>query len=97
MSNVIVAIDDIHPEQGWGVEGDIQIEYLSQLNKKYGVKFNLFTPSNYHGKYPITKEFVDFWKQYDWVELSNHGHFHATQQDGIGEMEFIELDYGPAQ
>ena len=57
MSNVIVAIDDIHPEQGWGVEGDIQVEYLSQLNKKYGVKFNLFTPSNYHGKYPITKEF----------------------------------------
>ena len=45
MSNVIVAIDDIHPEQGWGVEGDIQVEYLSQLNKKYGVKFNLFTPS----------------------------------------------------
>ena len=97
MSNVIVAIDDIHPEQGWGVEGDIQVEYLSQLNKKYGVKFNLFTPSNYHGKYPITKEFVDFWKQYDWIELSNHGHFHACEMDGIGEMEFLELQYGPAQ
>ena len=71
---------------------------ISLRSIKYGVKFNLFTPSNYHGKYPITKEFVDFWKQYDWVELSNHGHFHTTeQQDGIGEMEFIELDYGPAQ
>ena len=97
MSNVIVAIDDVHPEKGWGVEGDVQVQYLENLNHNFGVKFNLFIPSNYHGKYPITKEFVDFWKQYDWVELSNHGHFHATQQDGIGEMEFIELDYGPAQ
>ena len=26
-------IDDIHPEKGWGVEGDIQIEYLSEIIK----------------------------------------------------------------
>jgi peptidoglycan/xylan/chitin deacetylase (PgdA/CDA1 family) len=96
MTNVVVAIDDIHPEQGWGVEGDVQVEYLQKLNEKYGVKFNLFVPSNYHNKFPITKEFVDFWKQYDWIELSNHGHFHATTQDGIGEMEFFELNYGGA-
>mgnify|MGYP003137390706 FL=1 len=96
MTNVVVAIDDIHPEQGWGVEGDVQVEYLQKLNEKFGVKFNLFVPSNYHNKFPITKEFVDFWKQYDWIELSNHGHFHATTQDGIGEMEFFELNYGGA-
>ena len=96
MTNVVVAIDDIHPEQGWGVEGDVQVEYLQKLNEKFGVKFNLFVPSNYHNKFPITKEFVDFWKQYDWIELSNHGHFHATTQDGIGEMEFYELNYGGA-
>ena len=96
-SNVIVAIDDVHPEKGWGIEGDVQVQYLENLNHNFGVKFNLFVPSNYHDKFPITKEFVDFWKQYDWIELSNHGHFHATQQDGIGEMEFLELQYGPAQ
>jgi len=95
-TNLVVAIDDIHPEQGWGVEGDVQIEYLQKLNEKYGVKFNLFVPSNYHNKFPITKEFIHFWKQYDWIELSNHGHFHATTQDGIGEMEFFELNYGGA-
>ena len=37
--NLVVAIDDLHPEQGWGCEGDIQVEYLSRLNKQYGVKF----------------------------------------------------------
>jgi len=106
-TNLVVAIDDIHPEQGWGVEGDVQIEYLQKLNQKYGVKFNLFVPSNYHNKFPITKEFVDFWKQYDWVELSNHGHYHACSGETIemkdfdgntiimelGEMEFMELNY----
>ena len=96
MTNLVVAIDDIHPEKGWGVEGDIQVEYLQKLNEKYGVKFNLFTPSNYHNKFPITKDFVDFWKQYDWIELSNHGHYHACKNEGIGEMEFYELNYGDA-
>ncbi len=95
-NNVVVAIDDIHPEKDWGVEGDAQVEYLKSLNEKYGVKFNLFIPSNYHDKYPITKDFVDFWKQYDWIEMSNHGHYHACKNDGIGEMEFYELTTGEA-
>ena len=69
-TNVVVAIDDVHPEKDWGVEGDVQIEYLDSLNKKYGVKFNLFIPSNYHDKYPLTKEFIEFWKSKDYVELS---------------------------
>ncbi len=93
-TNVVVAIDDVHPEVDWGCEGDEQIEYLDSLNEKYGVKFNLFIPSNYHDKYPITKEWVDFWKSKDYVELSNHGHYHACKNEGIGEMEFFELSYG---
>ena len=111
MSNVIVAIDDVHPEKGWGVEGDVQVQYLENLHHNFGVKFNLFVPSNYHNKFPITKEFVDFWKQYDWIELSNHGHFHACENKEItgidkntgdkvimelGEMEFMELQHGDA-
>ena len=110
MNNLIVAIDDIHPEKGWGVEGDVQIEYLKKLNEKFGVKFDFFVPSNYHNKFPITKDFVDYWKQYDWVELNAHGHFHACEGEAIkgkspdgedvwmelGEMEFLELEYGPA-
>ena len=95
-NNVVVAIDDVHPEKDWGIEGDVQVEYLKSLNEKYGVKFNLFIPSNYHDKYPITKEFVDFWKQYDWIEMSNHGHYHACKNEGVGEMEFYELTTGEA-
>ena len=26
--NLVVAIDDLHPEQGWGCEGDVQVDYL---------------------------------------------------------------------
>ena len=95
-NNVVIAIDDVHPEKDWGIEGDVQVEYLKSLNEKYGCKFNLFIPSNYHDKYPLTKEFVDFWKQYDWIEMSNHGHYHACKNDGIGEMEFYELTTGEA-
>ena len=95
-NNVVIAIDDVHPEKDWGIEGDAQVEYLKSLNEKYGCKFNLFIPSNYHDKYPLTKEFVDFWKQYDWIEMSNHGHYHACKNDGIGEMEFYELTTGEA-
>jgi hypothetical protein len=95
-NNVVIAIDDIHPEKDWGIEGDVQVKYLKSLNEKYGCKFNLFIPSNYHGKYPLTKEFVDFWKQYDWIEMSNHGHYHACKNEGVGEMEFYELTTGEA-
>ena len=95
-NNVVIAIDDIHPEKDWGVEGDVQVEYLKSLNEKYGCKFNLFIPSNYHDKYPLTKEFVDYWKQYDWIEMSNHGHYHACKNEGVGEMEFYELSTGEA-
>ena len=94
-TNLIVAIDDLHPQKGWGCEGDIQVEYLKELNKKYGVKFNLFCPSYYHNEYPLTKDWVSYWKQFDWVELSNHGHYHHVEKytkEEIGEQEFLELN-----
>ena len=50
MHNVTISIDDLHPEQGWGCEGDESVGYLEELNKEFGCKFNLFIPSNYHYK-----------------------------------------------
>ena len=94
--NLVVAIDDLHPEQGWGCEGDIQVEYLSSLNDEFGVKFTLFCPSYYHHKYKLTKDWVSYWKQFDWVELCNHGHYHDVQKytfDQMGDQEFLELDF----
>tara|TARA_R110000796_G_scaffold33037_2_gene86022 strand:+ start:80 stop:757 length:678 start_codon:yes stop_codon:yes gene_type:complete len=96
--NVTISIDDLHPEQGWGCEGDESVGYLEELNKEFGCKFNLFIPSNYHGKYPLSehKDWVDFWKNKDWVELSAHGHYHDCRNGGPGECEFAELDYNGA-
>jgi len=91
---VVIAIDDLHPEKGWGCEGDESVDYLEELNNEFGCKFTLFIPSNYHGKYPLSehKDWVDFWKSKDWVELAAHGHYHQCERDDIGECEFFELD-----
>lgn len=94
--NLVVAIDDLHPEQGWGYEGDVQVDYLSSLNDEFGVKFTLFCPSYYHHKYKLTKDWVSYWKQFDWIELANHGHYHNVKKytkDQIGEQEFLELNF----
>ncbi len=58
---IVIAIDDLHPEQGWGCEGDESVGYIEELNKEYGCKFNLFIPSNYHDKYPLSenKDWID--------------------------------------
>jgi len=95
MQNVTISIDDLHPEEGWGCEGDESVEYLEELNKEFGCKFTLFIPSNYHGKYPLSehKDWVDFWKKKNWVELSAHGHYHQCKRDDMGECEFLELGY----
>ena len=91
---ITISIDDLHPEQGWGCEGDDSVGYLEELNKEFGCKFTLFIPSNYHKKYPLSKHqsWVDFWKQKDWVELSAHGHYHSCERNDIGECEFFEMD-----
>ena len=54
MQNVTISIDDLHPEEGWGCEGDESVGYLEELNKEFGCKFNLFIPSNYHNKFPLS-------------------------------------------
>ena len=75
---VTISIDDLHPEKGWGCEGDESVEYLQKLNDEFGCKFTLFIPSFYHKKYPLSehKEWVDFWLDKDWVELASHGYYH---------------------
>ena len=53
--NLTVAIDDIHPEKGWGLPGDECMYYLDELHKEFGTKFTLFIPSNYHNQYPMSE------------------------------------------
>ena len=94
MNKVFIAIDDLHPEPGWGCPGDIQTAYLENLWEEFGCKFTLFVPSNYHGHWPISqyKDWVEFWKSKEWIELAAHGHFHACGRTDIGECEFLEME-----
>jgi len=92
--NLTVAIDDIHPENGWGLPGDECMQYLDMLHKEFGTKFTLFIPSNYHRQYPISKhkDWIDWLQSLGYFELAAHGHYHETSNKSIwGEMEFAEL------
>tara|TARA_Y100000310_G_C20486050_1_gene716906 strand:- start:167 stop:832 length:666 start_codon:yes stop_codon:yes gene_type:complete len=94
MLDVIIAIDDLHPEQGWGCEGDASVVYLENLWEEFGCKFTLFVPSNYHDNYPLSKykDWVNFWLSKDWAELAAHGHYHMCDDKRYGECEFLEIN-----
>lgn len=90
---VTIAVDDVHPEKGWGEWDDPAIGWMDTLHKKYGAKFTFFIPSNYHGKYPISqhKDWIDWLLSLGYIELAAHGHFHQTSNAGrFGECEFFE-------
>lgn len=95
--NIVIPIDDTHPEKGWGMEGDECTNYLIELNKEFGCKFVHFIPSNYHHIFPISqfKDWIDYWNQFDWIELAAHGYSHnkVYPSDDCRECEFIELNY----
>ena len=99
--NIVIPIDDTHPEKGWGIRGDECTDYLIRLNEEFGCKFVDFVPSNYHEKFPLSayKDWIGFWKQFDWIELAAHGHFHKRTivDERCRECEFIELDYESAK
>tara|TARA_R100000805_G_C3576479_1_gene81261 strand:+ start:87 stop:761 length:675 start_codon:yes stop_codon:yes gene_type:complete len=92
--NITIAIDDIHPEKGWGLPGDDCMEYLEDLNINFDAKFTLFIPSNYHKQYPLSehKDWIDWLKSKEYFELAAHGHYHMCERADIGECEFFELD-----
>ena len=94
IKSITIAIDDIHPEKGWGLQGDTCMEYLEELNKEFGAKFTLFIPSNYHNNYPISehKDWINWLKSKGYFELAAHGHYHMCERTDIGECEFFEID-----
>jgi hypothetical protein len=66
--------------------------------EEFGCKFVQFIPSNYHGKYPLSKhkKWIDYWKSLKWIELAAHGHYHDCRKGGPGECEMTEHDYHSA-
>ena len=100
--DIVIAIDDLHPEEGWGLPNDECTKYIQLLNEEFGCKFVLFTPSNYQGLYPLSKhkDWVKFWKDKDWIEFAGHGHTHCrpyTNPNYCRENEFLDLDYYESQ
>jgi predicted deacetylase len=99
--NVVIPIDDTHPQSGWGVDGDECTDILFKLNEEFGCKFVQFIPSNYHGEFPLSKykEWINFWKEIDWIELAAHGHFHKREviDSTCRECEFLDLNYEQAE
>ena len=55
----------------------------------------LFIPSNYHGKYPISKyqSWIGWLRTIEYFELAAHGHYHDCRSVGPGECEMMEHDY----
>ena len=96
--DILIAIDDVHPEQGWGLKDDKCMDYLDKLNKEFGAKFTLFIPSNYHGKYPISEyqDWINWLNSKDYFELAAHGHYHDCRSGGPGECEMMEHNYTSA-
>ena len=94
---IVIAIDDLHPEQGWGCEGDESVGYIEELNKEYGCKFTLFIPSHYHNEEGASvldnPDWCKFWLDKDWVEIAAHGHIHDNYDKDMGEQEFLNLDW----
>lgn len=91
---VTISIDDVHPQSGWRILGDKTEKWLRSLNEKYGAKFTLFVPSNYHNRFPLSqhKEWVQELASIEWIELASHGHLHMTSDPKrFGECEFFEL------
>jgi predicted deacetylase len=97
--NVIVCIDDVHPQKHWGIQNDVTELYLDSLNKEFGCKFNLFIPSHYHSLTPLRlyKDWVHWLNDKGYFELCAHGHFHNCKNSMLGEQEFLELDYSEAR
>lgn len=92
---VAVAIDDIHPEKGWGLPGDDCMMYLDRLYQEFGVRFTLFIPSCYHEAYPVSQfeDWIAWLRSLGYFELAEHGHYHKVFKVGSpGECEFSELD-----
>ena len=91
---ITISIDDVHPAKGWRILGDPTEKWLRSLNEEFGAQFDLFIPSCYHGKYPISehKSWIEELSDIDWMSLNAHGHFHQTSDPKkFGECEFMEL------
>lgn len=91
---ISIAIDDCNPLKNFRILGEKPEQWLRELNERYGCKFDLFVPSNFHNEAPLSenKEWVKELNSIPYLSLQYHGHFHQTSNPKLfGECEFAEL------
>lgn len=89
-----LACDDINPLKGYRILGEKPETWFRKLNEDYGLKFDIFVPSNFHNQAPLSRHqtWVKELASLDWISLNGHGHFHMTSNpQRFGECEFAEL------
>lgn len=92
-----ISIDDVNPKKDWRILGEKTEKWLRDLHESFGVKYNLFIPSNHHREAPLSKDrkWIQELIDTEMFELSAHGHYHKTSNyTTMGEMEFIDMDEG---
>ena len=89
-----IACDDVNPSPNYRLIGTPAEKWFWQLHNEFGVKFDIFCPSNYHGKWRVSehKNWVDELRSIPFININAHGHFHScTDSKSFGEMEFAEI------
>ena len=88
-----IAVDDPNPSENYSLRNCIG--HFERLHEKYGAKFNLFVPTFYHRRYPITDDgcaWIKWISSFPFFELSAHGYYHRTplhKRDAPSENEFL--------
>lgn len=97
MFNLSIAIDDVNPHNDFKLIGTNVEKYLFELNKRFGVKFDLFIPANYEGNNKLSenKEWFNDLKSIPFFSLEAHGYLHQCTDNRFGMCEFYELNYEP--
>lgn len=89
-----IAVDDVNPKKGYRILGEKPEKWLRELNERYGCKFTLFCPANFHGTNRLrdNKEWIRELDSIPYFELAAHGFYHDTSdRSKWGECEFFEI------
>lgn len=90
--NIAFKIDDVNPKEKFNLK-DNKFELIKKLNEKYGLKFDLFIPANYEGKYDLRKhkEWCEFIKSVPFFNVNYHGLIHESFDPNLGSQELAGI------